>query len=83
MRSFTIEQEMISVHLDLAPEKLHERCILSSGGSANDVFAVHGDKMVYDDCEHSKDTEGVGERVQSIVGDHRGGRSNFVDRKAL
>jgi hypothetical protein len=59
--------ERLGVRLGLALAKLH---VLSSGGTVGDVFCVHGDKMVYDDCDHGKDTEGVGEGVQSIMGDH-------------
>ena len=36
---------------------------LSGGGTARDVFGVHGDEVVYDDGAHGEGTEGVGEGV--------------------
>jgi hypothetical protein len=39
-----------------------------SCGAAGDVFGIHGDKVVYDDCAHGEGTESVCEGVQSVVG---------------
>lgn len=55
--------------------------MLSSGRVASDVFGVHGDEVVCDDCDHGEDTECVGQRVQGVVGNHDcGGRNCALEK---
>lgn len=40
------------------------------GGTAGNVFGVHGDEVVYDDGAHGERAESVGEGVEGVMGDH-------------